>query len=188
LVQGALARRLPVLGICRGLQIISVALGGTLHQHLPEVVGHDGHAPAYRRMGSHHVWVTAGSRLADILGPHSPAATAVPTRHHQAIDRLGTGLAATAWAADGTIEAAELDSADHPFLIGVQWHPEAGDDLSVFRALVAVAGYRHARSELEPVVLHLGQWGTRAPLPEGALTEDAGTVRPGRCHGGCSGE
>jgi putative glutamine amidotransferase len=138
----ALRHRLPVLGICRGLQVMNVALGGTLHQHLPDVVGHDGHSPVPDGYGAHEVSVAPGSRLASILNrtdltDHLPVV--VPTHHHQAADRLGDGLAATAWATDGTIEAAELDPARHPFAVAVQWHPEAGEDLSLFRALVAAA-------------------------------------------------
>ena len=141
----ALAPGVPVLGICRGLQVLNVALGGTLHQHLPDLVGHDGHAPRAGGYGAHEVSVAPGSRLASILNrtdltDHLPVV--VPTHHHQAIDVLGAGLAATAWATDGTIEAAELDSAQHPFAVAVQWHPEAGEDLSVFRALAAAAARR----------------------------------------------
>ncbi len=136
---------LPLLGICRGLQVLNVALGGTLHQHLPDLVGHDGHAPVPAGYGQHEVSVAPGSRLAAILHrtdltDHLPVV--VPTHHHQAIDVLGRGLAVTARATDGTIEAAELDPGQHPFAVGVQWHPETGDDLSLFRALAAAAAAR----------------------------------------------
>jgi putative glutamine amidotransferase len=142
LLKAALARRMPILGICRGMQLINVALGGSLHQHLPDVVGHDEHAPTPGTFGSHEVKVAAGSRLAAILGHtdldvHLPAE--VPTHHHQGINRLGAGLTATAWAADGTVEAFELDPAECPFGVAVQWHPEAGDDLRLFAALVDAA-------------------------------------------------
>ncbi|HEY2288338.1 MAG TPA: gamma-glutamyl-gamma-aminobutyrate hydrolase family protein [Streptosporangiaceae bacterium] len=145
LAAAGLATGVPVLGICRGLQVLNVALGGTLHQHLPDVVGHDGHSPVPDGYGAHEVSVAPGSRLAAILNrtdltDHLPVV--VPTHHHQAIDVLGDGLAATAWATDGTIEAAELDPARHPFVVAVQWHPEAGEDLSLFRALVAAAARR----------------------------------------------
>jgi putative glutamine amidotransferase len=147
LATAALAAGLPVLGICRGLQILNVALGGRLHQHLPDLVGHEGHSPEPGGYGAHEVTVAPGSRLASILQrtdltDHLPVQ--VPTHHHQSIDVLGTGLAATAWATDGTIEAAELDPAQHPFAVAVQWHPEAGDDLSLFRALAAAAARRSA--------------------------------------------
>jgi putative glutamine amidotransferase len=135
----ALARGLPVLGICRGMQLINVARGGGLHQHLPTVVGHDAHSPAPGSFGAHEVRVAAGSRLAAILGPPDQGHVVVPTHHHQAVDALGDGLTATAWAADGIVEAVELDPAEHHFVVAVQWHPEAGDDLSLFRALTAAA-------------------------------------------------
>ena len=135
----AVARGLPVLGICRGLQVINVALGGTLHQHLPDLVGDDSHSPELTGYGAHKVSVAPGTQLAAILGRSEAA---VPTHHHQAIDRLGAGLVATAWADDGVIEAVEFESAGQagaPFMIAVQWHPEAGDDLSLFTALMAAA-------------------------------------------------
>jgi putative glutamine amidotransferase len=137
LFAAARSRRLPVLGICRGLQVINVALGGTLVQHLPDVVGHDGHAPVPGSYGDHAVRVAAGSKLSQILGRDE---TSTPTHHHQAVDQLGRGLVPTAWAQDGTIEAFELDAAgDGWFMVAVQWHPEAGDDPSLFRALIAAA-------------------------------------------------
>jgi putative glutamine amidotransferase len=137
----AMSRQLPVLGICRGLQIINVARGGSLHQHLPDVVGHNGHAPVPGSFGTHPVRVAPGSRLAGILGHEEiDAPISAPTHHHQAVDRLGDGLVPTAWAEDDTIEAVELDAGgDGPFMVAVQWHPEAGDDLSLFRALVSAA-------------------------------------------------
>lgn len=155
LCRHALAAGLPVLGICRGLQLINVALGGTLHQHLPDVVGNDSHSPQETGYGSHKVSVASGSQLAAILGRSEAA---VPTHHHQAIDALGAGLVATAWADDGVIEAAELQSGGHSptaprdgqpyassqFMVAVQWHPEVGEDPSLFRALVAAAGQRPA--------------------------------------------
>jgi putative glutamine amidotransferase len=140
LFDAALGAGLPVLGICRGMQLINVAMGGTLIQHLPDVVGHDGHCPRPGAHGEHKVTVDAGSRLAAIVGA-GPAI--VPTHHHQGIERLGADLVATAWAEDGTIEAFELDRAAHPFAIAVQWHPEAGDEHSLFRALVAAASSAH---------------------------------------------
>jgi putative glutamine amidotransferase len=137
--RAALAARTPVLGICRGAQLMNVALGGTLIQHLPDAVGHDGHSPTPGTMAEHKVTVAAadsgssGSRLAGILGE---GAHVVPTHHHQGIDKLGAGLVATAWAEDGTVEAVELDGV---FALGVQWHPESGENPALFRALVAAA-------------------------------------------------
>jgi putative glutamine amidotransferase len=135
LCRHALASGLPLLGICRGLQVINVALGGTLHQHLPDLVGTDIHGPDDVGYGTHKVSVAADTQLATILGRSEAA---VPTHHHQAIDRLGAGLVATAWTDDGVIEAVEFEQTT-PFMLAVQWHPEAGDDLSLFTALVAAA-------------------------------------------------
>jgi putative glutamine amidotransferase len=143
LASAALELRMPLLGICRGLQLLNVALGGTLHQHLPDLVGHDGHSPVTGGYGTHQVKVAPDSRLAGLLGPAAAGEFGVPTHHHQAIDRLGEGLVATAWTPDGTIEAAELPGPG--FVLAVQWHPEAGDDPSLFRALAgAAAGPRPA--------------------------------------------
>jgi putative glutamine amidotransferase len=131
----AMAAGKPVLGVCRGMQLLNVAHGGTLCQHLPNDAGHTPEPGTY---GSHPVKVAAGTRLAGILGADG-AGIDVPTAHHQAIDRLGDGLVATAWAADGIIEAVEPDGARDPFLVGVQWHPEAGADPRLIEALVAAA-------------------------------------------------
>ncbi len=135
----------PVLGVCRGMQLMNVALGGTLIQHLPDAVGHDGHSPTPGAMGEHKVTVAPSSRLAGLLGDRSfGAVLGVPTHHHQGIDRLGAGLVAAAWAEDGLVEAIELDGAvgGHPFTVAVQWHPEAGEDPALFRALVTAAAQR----------------------------------------------
>ncbi len=141
LFEAATAQHVPVLGICRGMQVINVARGGTLHQHLPDVVGHDGHSPVVGAFGSHVVRVAPGSRIGEILGADgADVELTTPTHHHQAVDKLGSGLTATAWAEDGTIEAFEPEDAGiRPFLVAVQWHPEAGDDPRLFRALVAAA-------------------------------------------------
>ena len=141
LLAAALAAGLPVLGICRGMQLLNVACGGTLCQHLPPAAGH---APAPGTFGSHPVRLAKGSRLASILGQANGAAPAdveVPTAHHQGIGRLGAGLVASAWAADGVIEAVELapGRSQHPFTLAVQWHPEAGEDRRLVSALVAAA-------------------------------------------------
>lgn len=146
LCRHALASGLPLLGICRGLQVINVELGGTLHQHLPDLVGHDGHSPESAGYGIHKVSVAPGSQLHAALGRTEAA---VPTHHHQAVDRPGAGLVATAWTDDGVIEAAEFSpdrvlAGRTPFMLAVQWHPEAGDDLSLFTALVAAARQHRA--------------------------------------------
>jgi putative glutamine amidotransferase len=142
----ALAAGLPLLAICRGLQVVNVMLGGTLHQHLPDVVGSDLHSPLKSGYGSHDVSVTPGSVLAAALGRTT---VGVPTHHHQAVAKLGAGLVATAWTADGVVEAVEFETGEFSaagdrssFMLAVQWHPETGDDPSLFEALVAAAAAR----------------------------------------------
>jgi gamma-glutamyl-gamma-aminobutyrate hydrolase PuuD len=132
---------LPLLAICRGMQLLNVARGGTLVQHLPEVVGHDDHNPTPGAFSTHRVRIEPGSSLHKALGWD---ARDVPTHHHQGIDRLAEGLSAVAWAEDGTIEA--IEDPTKPFLTGVQWHPEADDNRAVFESLVrAAAGVLAAR-------------------------------------------
>jgi putative glutamine amidotransferase len=152
LFAAAMSRNLPVLGICRGLQVINVALGGTLYQHLPDVVGHEGHSPVRGGFGEHAVRVAPGSRLGQILGRGEAGLSIdTPTHHHQAVDQLGRGLVPTAWAEDGIVEAFEPDEAgDGSFMLAVQWHPEAGDDPSLFRALVAAARHRTPAQDRTP--------------------------------------
>jgi gamma-glutamyl-gamma-aminobutyrate hydrolase PuuD len=137
-LERALALGIPVLGVCRGAQLLNVALGGTLAQHLPETVGHTGHNPRPGVFGATEIELDPAGRVGALLGPTVTA----QCHHHQAIDRLAEGLVITGRAADGTIEAVEL--AGHPFVLGVQWHPEQ-DDQRLFSALVAAA---HARQEL----------------------------------------
>ena len=133
---------LPLLAICRGMQLLNVAHGGTLVQHLPEVVGHEGHNPTPGTFALHGVHVDPLSSLRKALDWE---AREVPSHHHQGIDRLADGLSAVAWADDGTIEAIERRS--RPFVIGVQWHPEADENRSVFESLVkAAAGVLAARA------------------------------------------
>ncbi|MFF7311909.1 gamma-glutamyl-gamma-aminobutyrate hydrolase family protein [Streptomyces sp. NPDC008137] len=128
LIDAALAAGVPLLGICRGMQLLNVALGGTLVQHI------DGHAEQVGVFGGHTVKPVPGSLYGGVV----PEETFVPTYHHQAVDRLGEGLVPSAYAADGTIEALELPT--HPgWVLGVQWHPEMGDDVRVMRALVEAA-------------------------------------------------
>ena len=129
LVEAALAARVPLLGICRGMQVLNVALGGTLIQHI------DGHAEVPGVFGRHPVKPVPGTLYADAV----PEETSVPTFHHQAVDRLGEGLVPSAYAADGTVEAVELPLGAGGWVLGVQWHPEMGEDLRVMRALVAAA-------------------------------------------------
>jgi putative glutamine amidotransferase len=134
LLGAALDTGLPVLGVCRGLQVLNVCLGGTLIQHLPDTAGHERHSPAPAGYGTQAVKVAPGSRVAEILGRET---LRVPCHHHQAIERLGAGLAATAWSDDGVIEAVEF--AGHPFAVAVQWHPEVSQDRSLFLGLADAA-------------------------------------------------
>ncbi|MEU6773951.1 gamma-glutamyl-gamma-aminobutyrate hydrolase family protein [Streptomyces sp. NPDC046759] len=134
LIDAALPAGVPLLGICRGMQLLNVALGGTLIQHL------EGHAEVVGVFGGHTVKPTPGSLYAGIV----PEETTVPTYHHQAVDRLGAGLVPSAHAADGTVEAVELP-AEHGWVLGVQWHPEMGEDPRVMTALVAAAARRATR-------------------------------------------
>ncbi|MGH9113931.1 MAG: gamma-glutamyl-gamma-aminobutyrate hydrolase family protein [Acidimicrobiales bacterium] len=133
LLRAALAVDRPVLAVCRGAQLLNVAQGGTLHQHLPDVVGEQTHQPVPGTFGRVRVRVDRGSLLAAIVGE----APEVRCHHHQAIDRLGDGVAVCARAADGTIEGVEL--AGPRFALGVQWHPEAAGDERLFAALVEAA-------------------------------------------------
>ena len=138
LLDAAMSAGLPVLGVCRGMQLVNVARGGTLCQHLADGAGH---TPVPGTFGSHPVRVVPGTRLAGILGGNGDGVD-VPTAHHQAVDRLGEGLVATAWTEDGVIEAVEPSAGGDPFLLAVQWHPEAGTDPRVIEALVAAASAR----------------------------------------------
>jgi putative glutamine amidotransferase len=139
LLEAALRRDMPVLGICRGMQIMNVLRGGGLHQHLPDVVGHEEHRETPGVFSEHAVELDPGSRTAAVLG----ASASVKSSHHQGIVTVGDGLAATGVAHDGTIEVVE-DPA-HPFAIGVLWHPEEGEDKRLFEALVQEARAYRAR-------------------------------------------
>jgi gamma-glutamyl-gamma-aminobutyrate hydrolase PuuD len=133
LLAAALERDLPVLAVCRGLQLLAVLRGGTLVQHLPDVVGSDAHVPSPGTYGDNHVRIAPGSRLAGLIGTEATWAC----HHHQAVAELGEGLTPVAWSDDGTIEAAELGAAR--FVVGVQGHPEVGDDARLFAGLVDAA-------------------------------------------------
>jgi putative glutamine amidotransferase len=140
LLTAALERDMPVLAVCRGSQVLNVARGGDLHQHLPEVVGHEDHKHTPGEYADHDVDVVPQTRLGTLLGDRAP----VKSHHHQGFGRVGAGLIEAAHAEDGTVEA--LEDPSKRFALGVLWHPEAGEDRKLFEALVAAAReYRSGR-------------------------------------------
>jgi putative glutamine amidotransferase len=140
LLEAALERDMPVLAICRGSQVLNIARGGDLVQHLPDVVGDEKHKHMPGTFADHDVTVEAGTLLAGMLGDRTP----VKSHHHQGIGRVGQGLRVSAHAEDGSVEA--LEDPDHRFAVGVLWHPEAGEDARLFEELVLRAEeYRASR-------------------------------------------
>lgn len=145
LTRGALERGLPLLAICRGIQVLNVAAGGSLVQDIPsQVPGALEHRVSTPPSAiAHEVWVTPGSALASLMAERlDEDALLVNSRHHQAVARLAPGFVATATAPDGVIEA--IEGPDLPFCLGVQWHPEnfwrTGEFRALFEALVSKAG------------------------------------------------
>jgi len=140
LLAGSLEREVPVLAICRGLQLLNVARGGTLHAHLPDVFGEGvAHRVPPLDPVQHTVRLEAGAGLGRVF---EAGELEIASWHHQAVDRLGEGLRAAAFAPDGVVEALELEGA--PFVLAVQWHPELQDEpgspqLGLFQALVELA-------------------------------------------------
>ena len=130
LLQAALERDMPVLAVCRGLQVLNVARGGDLVQHLPEQVGHEEHRVVPGEWSEHAVRVDPSSKVPAVDG-------SVMSHHHQGLGRIGDGLREVAWADDGTVEA--LEDPDKRFVVGVLWHPEAGADQALFDRLVEEA-------------------------------------------------
>ncbi|MGW4509388.1 gamma-glutamyl-gamma-aminobutyrate hydrolase family protein [Streptomyces sp. NPDC004436] len=133
LIAAALDAELPLLGICRGMQALNVALGGTLVQHI------DGHVDTPGTMSWHPVRPVPGTRYAALV----PEEAQVPTYHHQAVERLGSGLVVSAHATDGTVEAIELPDPGR-WVLGVQWHPERDTDTRVMSSLIEAASVRSA--------------------------------------------
>ncbi len=144
LVRAADRRKLPILGICRGMQLLNVARGGTLHQHLPDVVG-DGiehRQPEHGSIPTHRIETAPQSRLRATIGGPS---VEVNSFHHQAVQTLGKGLVATAWAQDGTIEA--IENPGDRLVLGVQWHAEGlREHGPLFDLLIAAAAGAEASS------------------------------------------
>jgi putative glutamine amidotransferase len=133
LLRAALERDLPVLAVCRGSQVLNVSRGGDLVQHLPEVVGHERHKHRPGEFSDHEVRLDVETRVGGLLGERAP----VKSHHHQGFGRIGEGLREVGWADDGTVEA--LEDPSMRFVIGVLWHPEEGEDLALFEALVEQA-------------------------------------------------
>jgi putative glutamine amidotransferase len=132
LTRAALEADLPILGVCRGMQVLTVAAGGTLHQHLPDVLGHEKHRPAPGVYGTHDAQFTEGSRVAGLMGDD----VEINCYHHQGVDHPGM-LTVTGRSEDGLAEAVE--DPRKRFVLGVQWHPEIIRDERLFGALVAAA-------------------------------------------------
>ena len=140
LLAAALERDMPVLAVCRGSQVLNVARGGDLVQHLPEVLGHEEHKHTPGEYSDHDVTLEDGTRVGDILGDRAP----VKSHHHQGFGRIGEGLREAGYAEDGTVEA--LEDPSKRFAVGVLWHPEEGEDMALFEALVEQAAqYRDER-------------------------------------------
>jgi putative glutamine amidotransferase len=130
LISDALDRDIPVLAICRGMELLNIARGGTLEQHLPDRTSEIKHKDGSGVYATHEVVIKPDSKLGSILG----ASVTVRSHHHQAPDVVGETLDEVAWAPDDTIEGIEMPS--KRFVIGVIWHPEEGEDPSLFEALV----------------------------------------------------
>lgn len=138
MVREALALDLPLLCICRGHQVLNVALGGTLHQHVPDLVGHNDHQRKTGSFSEREVSVKPGTKTAAIFGDQPSVACS----HHQAVDRLGEGLLASAWSREDEGIAPVLEAMERPassFCVSVQWHPEHDGDLRPFAALADAA-------------------------------------------------
>ena len=135
MLTSAAAANLPTLGVCRGMQVMAVAAGGTLEQHTPDVVGSEAHSPGGDVFGEVPVTVAGSSALQAVLGDE----VTVQCHHHQSV-RSHPGYEAVATAADGTLEAMEAPGSR--FCLAVQWHPEMGRDQRLFDALVRAATLR----------------------------------------------
>jgi len=132
LVRAAIEREMPVLGICRGMQILNVAYGGGIEQHVPDVVGHEKHRHTPGTFADHEVVIEPGSLAARAVGAERAP---VKSHHHQGVKDVGAGLAVTARADDETVEAIEDPSC--PFVLGVLWHPEEDEKSQLIKALVS---------------------------------------------------
>ncbi len=140
LAEGALEREMPVLAICRGMQLLNVVRGGALEQHLPGPHGNEMHKRAPGVFARHEIEIASDSKLCSILGDRA----LVASHHHQAPNRLGRGLRRVAWAPDGVTEG--IEDPDARLVLGVLWHPEQSHDRGLFEAVVqSAAEYRKER-------------------------------------------
>ncbi|HLK01412.1 MAG TPA: gamma-glutamyl-gamma-aminobutyrate hydrolase family protein [Streptosporangiaceae bacterium] len=173
IVRAAIDIDLPFLAIGRGLHVLNVARGGSLTQHLPDRVGNESHRPDPVKLATHEVTLSAASRTGRALGA---GAAKVPAGHHQAVNRIGSGLLTVAWTEDQVVEALELQG--HAFGVAVQWHPEEADDLHLFEALIAAAAKAAAEAgsrRRDP----LAGPSTERPGVERSSTEPPAAHQPG---------
>ena len=175
LMQAALERDVPMLAICRGSQVLNVALGGGIEQHVPDRVGNDVHKETPGVFAEHDVDVVPGTRLAR----SSASAHDVKSHHHQGFGELGEGLRESARAPDGTIEA--LEDPTRRFALGVLWHPEEGDDARPLRSAGRRSNRVPSREAVTP--LSFGQRSARPVSSSNDVTKDA-TIRPQTMRGG----
>ena len=133
LARAAVEHGIPTLGICRGMEVLNVVYGGSIEQHLPDVLGHEEHRHTPGTYADHEVRLAHGSLAARAAGSES---TPVKSHHHQGIKEVGSGLEVTGWAAeDDAVEALEDPSC--PFVLGVLWHPEEDEKSQLIKALVS---------------------------------------------------
>lgn len=132
LIHAAIERKMPVLGICRGMQVLNVAYGGGIEQHLPDVVGHERHRHSPGVFADHEVELEPESVAARAVGSKR---TPVKSHHHQGVREVGNGLTVTGWSEDGAVEAIEDPAC--PFVLGVLWHPEEDEKSRIIETLVS---------------------------------------------------
>jgi len=174
LVRRAIEREIPVLGVCRGMQLLNVALGGTLHQHLPERFGHHDHLKARGSFdgADHDVRLTPGSLAARAAGEELHR---TKSHHHQGVDRVGDGLTVTGVATlDGLPEALELPG--EQFVLGVQWHPEADERSRVIGGLVEAARERRAAQSGSATIASSSTSASRGRPATATATRAGGSV------------
>jgi gamma-glutamyl-gamma-aminobutyrate hydrolase PuuD len=168
LMRAVIEADLPFLAIGRGMHVLNVARGGTLTQHLPDRIGNDSHRPDLVKLTTHEVQISAASRIGRAL---NASQARVQGGHHQAINRIGSGLLTVAWTQDQVVEGVELQG--HAFGVGVQWHPEEADGLRLFEALVGAASSATATTEPRSVPAEAPAQPSASPQPAAATQADA---------------